>query len=260
MNDKKAVYQLVNGFFYIYVTLFLSNYHHGFVILCPYNINPMKKIFLAVLIVQLFYISASAQHKPAYWDDVQVIKKFDKMYQPPAHPVLFVGSSSIRKWDNLTQVFAKYNAMNRGIGGAVTNDITRYLNDIVFPYQPRQIVLYVGENDLPDENTTPDSVLNRTIVLYQSIRAKLPQVPILYISIKPSPSRDKFKEKAVAANALVKKFLSTQSNTKFIDIYSLMLTKESKNRPELFVEDMLHMNLTGYAIWQKAIEKHLVKR
>ncbi|MDY0903543.1 GDSL-type esterase/lipase family protein [Pedobacter sp. CFBP9032] len=220
----------------------------------------MKKILFTLILSPFLFIATFAQNKPAFWDDVQTIKKYDQMYKPPVHPVLFVGSSSIRKWDDLTQVFAKYNALNRGIGGAVTNDITFYLNDIVFPYQPRQIVLYVGENDLPDAQTTPDSVLNRTVNLYKAIRAKLPNVPIVYISIKPSPSRNAFKEKAIASNALIKTFLSKEANTKYVDVYSLMLTRDGKLRPELFVEDMLHMNAAGYAIWRKAVAPYLVKK
>ncbi|WP_231427868.1 MULTISPECIES: GDSL-type esterase/lipase family protein [Pedobacter] len=220
----------------------------------------MKKLFLSFLFSHLLLLTVFAQSKPNFWDDVQTIKKYDQMFKPPVNPVLFVGSSSIRKWDDLTQVFAKYNALNRGIGGAVTNDITYYLNDIVFPYNPRQIVLYVGENDLPDEKTTADSVLNRTIKLFNSIRAKLPNVPIVYISIKPSPSRDKFKDKAIAANALIKRFITEQINAKYVDIYPLMLTKDGKNRPELFVGDMLHMNAAGYAIWKKAVSPYLLKK
>jgi len=219
----------------------------------------MKRIFFTLLLSQLFLFTAFGQSKPNFWDDVQTIKKYDKLFQPPANPILFVGSSSIRKWDNLAEVFGKYKVLNRGIGGAVTNDITYYLNDIVFPYQPRQIVLYVGENDLPDEKATADSVLNRTTRLFNSIRAKLPNVPIVYISIKPSPSRDKFRDKAVASNALIKDFLSRQPATTFVDVYKLMLTRDGKNRPELFVGDMLHLNATGYAIWKKAVEKYLIK-
>jgi len=220
----------------------------------------MKKILFTLILSPFLFIATFAQNKPAFWDDVQTIKKYDQMYKPPVHPILFIGSSSIRKWDDLTQVFAKYNALNRGIGGAVTNDITFYLKDIAFPYQPRQIVIYVGENDLPNAQTTPDSVLNRTVNLYKSIRTELPNTPIIYISIKPSPSRDAFKAKAVASNALIKAFLAKEANTKYVDVYSLMLTKDGKLRPELFVEDMLHMNAAGYAIWQKAVEPHLLKQ
>ncbi|WP_131539189.1 GDSL-type esterase/lipase family protein [Pedobacter nototheniae] len=219
----------------------------------------MRRYLIVFSLIFFLSISAFAQKKPAYWDDVQAIKHYDAMYKAPVNPVLFVGSSSIRKWDDLTQVFAKYNGLNRGIGGAVINDITFYLKDIVFPYQPRQIVLYVGENDLPDEKVTPDTVLNRTINLYKSIRAKLPNTPIVYISIKPSPSRDKFRAKAIASNQLIEKYLAGQQNVVFVDIFKPMLTKTGALRPELFLEDMLHMNAQGYAIWRKAIEPKLIK-
>ena len=218
----------------------------------------MRKIIFLVTALYLSILSTSAQVKPPFWDDVQTIKKYDQLFKPPVHPVLFVGSSSIRKWDNLTQVFAKYNALNRGIGGAVINDITFYLNDVVFPYQPRQIVLYVGENDIVNDNVTADSVLNRTIVLYKAIRARLPLTPIAYISIKPSPSRDKFRDKAFASNELIKKFLAADPNTSFIDIFPKML-KDGQSRRELFVNDMLHMNPAGYAIWERAVKPHLIK-
>ena len=218
----------------------------------------MRKIIFLVTALYLSILSTAAQVKPPFWDDVQTIKKYDQLFKPPVHPVLFVGSSSIRKWDNLTQVFAKYNALNRGIGGAVINDITFYLNDVVFAYQPRQIVLYVGENDIVNDKVTPDSVLNRTVMLYKAIRAKLPLTPIAYISIKPSPSRDKFRDKAVASNELIKKFLSGEPNTSFIDIFPKML-KDGQSRKELFVNDMLHMNPDGYAIWERAVKPYLIK-
>lgn len=220
----------------------------------------MKKVIL--LCTLLFAASVTvlqAQDSPPFWDDVQTIKKFDKMYNPPAHPILFTGSSSIRKWDDLERSFASYVVMNRGIGGAVVNDITFYLNDIVFPYHPRQIVLYVGENDLVDEATTADSVLVRTERLFHLIRSKLPDIPIVYISMKPSPSREKFQQKAIEGNALIKDFLSKEKQTVFIDVFHAMLTADGKTRPELFVSDMLHMNAKGYEIWKGLVEPHLLK-
>jgi len=181
------------------------------------------------------------------------------MYKPPVHPILFVGSSSIRKWDNLQLDFGKYNVLNRGVGGTVTDDISFYVNDLIFAYQPRQIILYVGENDLPNEKNTADSILNKTIRLYNLIRGKMPEVPIAYIALKPSPSREKYFQKAKKANELIKVFLAKQKNTAFVNIFPLMLTKEGKMRPELFVSDMLHMKPEGYAIWKKAVEPYLKK-
>ncbi|SEW28666.1 Lysophospholipase L1 [Chitinophaga sp. YR573] len=219
----------------------------------------MKKLLFFVFLI-IAGETLSAQNKQAYREDVQTIRKYDQMYEPPYQPILFIGSSSIRKWNDLERTFADYVVLNRGIGGAVVNDITYYLNDIVFPYHPRQIVIYVGENDLPDEQSTADSVLNRTKRLIEGIRAKLPEISILYISIKPSPSREKYQPKAIAANELIREYLKEDKNITFIDVFSLMLTPEGKLRPELFVGDMLHMNGQGYKIWRAAVEPYLLKR
>jgi lysophospholipase L1-like esterase len=220
----------------------------------------MKRMMLLLLVALAGMQVGKAQKKPPFWKDVQTIKYYDEMYAPPAEPIVFTGSSSIRKWDDLERTFAGYEAMNRGIGGAVVNDITYYLDDIVIKYHPRQLVIYVGENDLPDPKVTADTVLERTKRLFSAIRAKLPEVPIVYISIKPSPSRDQFREKARAANRLIQSYLATQQRVTYVDVFSQMLDKEGNSRKELFVADMLHMNKQGYEIWRKAVEPLLLKK
>ena len=217
----------------------------------------LKRLSLFVLL--LFAVgAASAQSQAPFWDEVQAIKAYDKVYQQQPHPIVFVGSSSIRKWEHLQVAFGAYNVMNRGIGGAYVNDIIRYLDELVFVYQPRQIVLYVGENDIVMPDETPDTILNRTIRLFKAIRAKMPEVPIVYIGFKPSPSRERFVEKTVATNALIRKFITAQSKAVFVDVFTPMM-KDGKMMPELFVSDMLHMNAQGYAIWEKAVRPYLFK-
>lgn len=211
---------------------------------------------LCTLLLCLSVLIAYCQPNVPYAEDVQVIKKYDNMYPQPSNPILFVGSSSIRLWKDFNQKFGKYGAINRGIGGAVLKDILYYTEDLIFRYKPRKIVLYVGENDLPSESTTADSVLNRTIRLHRAIRAKLPDVPIIYIAMKPSPSRDQFQAKAMEANKRIKTYFEKQKGVTFLDIYTPML-KDGKSRPELFLEDKLHMNEKGYAIWEKKLMKHL---
>ncbi|MBW8682782.1 GDSL-type esterase/lipase family protein [Chitinophaga rhizophila] len=215
----------------------------------------MTKLVTFCALSLMVCLTACAQR---FQDDVTTILKYDKMYTPPANPVLFTGSSSIRKWEDLERTFASRAAMNRGIGGAVTNDIIHYANDIIFPYKPREIVLYVGENDLVERGVTADTVFNRFKNLYTLIRSKLPTTPIVYISIKPSPSREQYIPVAKAANALIRDYIAHEKHIKFIDVFSLMLDKDGKPRKELFVSDMLHMNDKGYAIWRNAIEKEII--
>lgn len=220
----------------------------------------MKKAMLLFLIGITVMQVSKAQDKPRFWDDVQTIKHYDQMYAPPANPIVFTGSSSIRKWEDAERTFATYDVINRGIGGAVVNDITFYLDDLVFKYHPREIVLYVGENDIPDSDATADTVLERTKKLITAIREKLPETPITYISIKPSPSRDKYRETVKAANALIKEYLKTQNKVTWIDVFTPMLTKEGDSRPEIFQSDMLHLNKDGYKIWKKLVQPTLVKK
>jgi lysophospholipase L1-like esterase len=221
----------------------------------------MRRTIQYILACVLFFGTihfAGAQTKPAFWDDIQTIKQYDKLFRPLSSPILFTGSSSIRIWDNMAEMFKDHRVLNRGIGGSVLKDIDRYVEDIIVPYKPKQLILYIGENDIPVA-PNGDSVFAGFQRLYQHIRNFLPEVPIAYISIKPSPSREKFMPIAVRANQLIRDFLKQEVNTSFIDIYPLMLDKKGHPRTELFREDMLHMKPAGYEIWAKKIKPYLLK-
>ncbi|KIO77018.1 GDSL family lipase [Pedobacter lusitanus] len=218
----------------------------------------LKVIAFSSTFLLLFNYNSFSQDKPAFWDDIQAIKQYDRVYAPPKDPILFIGSSSIRLWVDFTKTFKDYTVLNRGIGGAVTTDVDRYLEDIVFPYHPKQLVIYVGENDLI-KAVSGDVVFEDFKKLYSHIRVKLPAVPIIYLSIKASPSRVQYLSKGIRANALVKEFLKGEENIRFIDIYQPMLDQKGEMQPKLFKEDMLHMNATGYEIWNKLLKPYLLK-
>lgn len=218
----------------------------------------LKSIFLSSFFFILLSSNSFSQDKPAYWNDIQAIKSYDGIYNPPKHPILFIGSSSIRLWVDFNKSFADYTVLNRAIGGAVTKDVDRYLDDIVFPYQPKQLIIYVGENDLI-KAADGDEVFEDFKKLYADLRTKLPAIPLVYISIKASPSRAAYLEKAKRVNFLVEQFLKKEKNTVYIDVYHPMLDKNGNMRPELFKEDQLHMNAAGYQIWNKLLKPHLLK-
>ena len=132
----------------------------------------------------------------------------DSINFPPSNAVLFVGSSSFRKWQDIDNYFPSYKIINRGFGGSSIPEVTNYANDIIYPYHPKQIVIYCGENDLASSPTvTSDEVVKRFKELYRAIRLKYPTVEILFVSIKPSPSRRSLMPKIVASNRLIKTFL-----------------------------------------------------
>ncbi|GAC1493931.1 MAG: hypothetical protein NVS1B13_24420 [Flavisolibacter sp.] len=156
--------------------------------------------------------------------------------------------------------FPGYTLVNRGFGGSSLPDITRYAADIIYPYKPKQVVIYCGDNDLAASDTvTAKTVLVRFITLFNAIRDHLPNVPLVFVSIKPSPSREKLFSKMVDANRMIQNFLRTKKHTAYADVFSKMLDVHRKPIKDIFLEDNLHMNAKGYAIWQKVIQPYLIK-
>ena len=196
---------------------------------------------------------------PLFWNDIQNFKKQDSVSFPPRNAILLIGSSSFTKWTDVQDYFPGYTIVNRGFGGSTLLDEIYYVNDIVFPYQPKQIIIYCGENDLASSDTVSAAmVLDRFKQLFQMIRNKT-EAPIAYISMKPSPSRRHLFPKMREGNQLIKDFLATQKNTAFIDVHQKMLNTTGEPFPEIFLDDSLHMNAKGYAIWKKEMEPYMQK-
>jgi len=221
-------------------------------------VNFFKFLAFTFVLVLAYITGLFAQQKP-FWNDIQTIKQYDKIYAPPKEPILFVGSSSIRYWHNLAEIYSDYTVLNRGFGGSKINDVTNYVDDIITPYKPKQVIIYVGENDLLNEQLNGDSIFYRFKNLYTAIKVRHPQTPVAYISIKPSPVLERFIEKTRTANQLISGYLKTQPNSVFIDVFTPMLDKDGKTRPELFRTDRLHMNSAGYKIWENLVRPHLLE-
>jgi lysophospholipase L1-like esterase len=191
-----------------------------------------------------------------YVEEIRNFHKLDSISFPKKNETLFVGSSSFRLWKDIHLAFPKQAIINRGFGGSTLADVIRYAHQIIIPYEPKQIVIYAGENDVAG-GATPEQVSERFTNLITIIRNNLPDAKIIYVAAKPSPSRANFQAAMISANNRIRDQISRMSNAAFVDVYALMLTPDKKMRPELYSTDMLHMNEKGYAIWSKAIESEL---
>ncbi len=177
---------------------------------------------------------------------------------PPQGKILMIGSSSFTQWKDVGYYFQGYPMINRGFGGSSLPHLIQYFDDIVIPYNPRQILIYCGENDL-GPTVTADTVVERFKTLYNMIRKLDKKVKITYISMKPSPSRASVRDKMIEGNEKIKEWLQTKKRTSFVDVFNKMLLPDGKPIPEIFLKDSLHMNAKGYDIWQKEIAPHLLK-
>jgi lysophospholipase L1-like esterase len=180
----------------------------------------------------------------------------DSTSPPPQHPIVFTGSSSIRLWENLKDYFPDKTILQRGFGGSQLSDVLRYVDRVIVRYSPKQVVLYAGENDIA-AGQTGQQTFERLKAVFERVRQKLPDVPFVFISIKPSPSRRKYFPEVDTANQLIKDFLAKQKNAQFVDIRPVMLGTNGQPVPELFKSDSLHMLTAGYQRWAKVLGPYL---
>lgn len=176
----------------------------------------------------------------------------DAAHPPPARPVVFTGSSSVRLWTTLAEDLPHLQVLNRGFGGSQIRDAVHFADEVALRYRPARIVIYSGDNDTMS-GRSPDQVLSDYRQFVARIHRDLPGTRIDIISIKPSPITAHLLDVQREANQRVQAWAGTTPQVGFIDVFTPMLDADGQPREDLFVADGLHLNRTGYALWRQVI-------
>jgi len=224
------------------------------------RMSAINRINYSLLLLFLFgagHAELSAQTKPdtSKWEaEISAFEKSDLTNAPPKGAILFVGSSSIRKWTTLAKDFPGKTVINRGFGGSEIADSTALAERIIFPYQPKIIVLYAGDNDLAAGKSV-EQVMADFQTFVRKVHERLPETRIAFISIKPCPSRWRLREKVQAVNRQIAAMKSDR--LVFIDVYPSMLDADGKPQADLFLSDGLHPSAKCYQLWATLIKPWL---
>lgn len=218
----------------------------------------MKNLFNLLLLFFALSSTLFFSQKPEYYDDVQNFKKLDAEKTPQKDVILFLGSSSFTRWTDVAQYFPNKVIINRAFGGSRIADLNYYAEDLLNPYQPKQVIIYCGENDIVyKDKPNANEVFKRFKQFYNTVRTQFPKANIAYVSIKYSPSREQFWLMMKQVNKKINRFMNCKKNAEFIDITAAMNDKNGNVRKDIFVEDMLHMKPEGYKIWTKVMYPYL---
>lgn len=197
---------------------------------------------------------------PAQWTaELRAFARQDSLTPPPRKPILFYGSSSVRKWETLRQDFPSRPVLNRGFGGSRFPDALYFFDTLVVAYKPRQVVLYEGDNDI-GSGATPQEVFQSFLAFEKLMRQKLPKVPLVFLAIKPSPSRWALYPKVQEANRLIREYVAAHPKyLRYVDTATPLLGPNGRPQPQFYVSDSLHMTPAGYAVWKQVVGKGLKK-
>lgn len=180
----------------------------------------------------------------------------DAANPPPRNPIVFTGSSSFRLWTNVTTDFPGLGIVNTGFGGSQLSDVREHFERLILKYQPRQVLIYCGGNDLNAKKSVTEVVGDLKAVV-ERIHRELPKTQVTYVSIALNPARWSQRGQILQANAEIKKFMAEDRRRAYVDITAVMLGADGEPKPDIFVADKLHMNRKGYELWIPVIRPAL---
>lgn len=213
----------------------------------------MKYTFTLITLFLVSQFPIYSQESERFANEVTALTlRNDSIWDKEEATIIFTGSSSIRKWENLQQSFPDHQVINTGFGGSQASDLLFYLDTLVIRYKPSKVFIYEGDNDIADKKKTKD-IIHTTEKIIERIRDENQDAQIVLISAKPSISRWKLKGKYKRLNRKFKRLAANESYLVFVDVWNPMLNGRKLKR-DIFISDGLHMNDKGYEIWYNTMK------
>lgn len=171
--------------------------------------------------------------------------------------IWFIGSSTVYRWDDLARDLAPWKTVKRGVDGATFPQlIERFANDPA-KVPPRAIVLYAGENDLAAGTSVAQVMTERSRFLAQKARM-FADVPVILVSLKPSPARWNNRPEQLAYNADTRQLTEDSRELSYVEIGPLLMTGD---RPgDHYLADGIHLKPEAYRLWTPALKAALEQR
>lgn len=191
-----------------------------------------------------------------YWyqEEIEALHTKGKQINYKARTI-FYGSSSFRLWTNLETVFRIYDAVNLGFGGSTLAACAWYFDSVFDKYKPESIIIYAGDNDLADGRHPEEVLLNLELIRIK-IRNKYGNIPITFISVKPSICRMNLIDSIRYVNLMAEELTLRDPYFYYINIHDKMLNSKGEPIAKYFIADELHLSPEGYLTWQEELHKH----
>jgi len=233
-----------------------SNYVMKKILLTAFAISVSSLLFAQDKTFGEFKFNDKQKHNRFYQDFSRWAQQ-DVESPPGKDAVLFIGSSSMKLWDDIETDLKPLNVIHRGFGGSRMDDVLIWEN-FFLRYKVNTVVIYEGDNDMVNNSLTPAKFVESCQQFSDAMRKANPEIQIYFISIKPSPIRAKLWPKMKEANQLLQAYSEKHDYIHYIESSNEMLDNDGAPRTDIVGRDRLHMNRKGYDIWKKNIRAALI--
>ena len=167
--------------------------------------------------------------------------------------VLFMGDSFFDTgfWSDFYTTYGRKNAYTMGISATTTTDWEYMVERLVFPVQPKAVVIHCGTNNIFDDAKAASAATEDVKRLFNLIHANLPEADIYYFGIEPRVGRDNSIPKAVNENII--EFADENDWLTYIDSPSWCYDTDGSVISSFF-RDGVHPTLANYAKYVKALD------
>ena len=229
----------------------------------------MKNIIPLLFITFIFSCSPLKKYENTgngFEKEILNLEQLDFKKIADKNDLLFIGSSSIRLWNDIENDMLPYSSVKRGYGGAHYYDLIHFTERLITNHSPKAILIFVanditGSNDVFKTNNdlSPEEVKKLFKYCYKSIRKIHKQVPVFVIETTPTPSRWDVWDKISEANDLINSYCESKLNLHFITTRDKFIDDNSLPIKSFFISDELHLNKKGYKLWSEIIKEKLIE-
>ncbi len=217
----------------------------------------LLSLCLALLSLQ---VNAQATFDPTRFEAaIKAFEAEDKISMPAPGAIVLTGSSSIARWNKqAAAALAPLSVIPRGFGGSVMEDALYYIDRVALAYKPRAILIYEGDNDT-NAHVPQDKIISQFEQIVAKVHAESPTTRIYALSVKPSIARQNVWGHAQKVSARLNEIAHADPLVYYIDVATPFLRADGSVMTDIFVEDGLHLNDKGNAIWGTAIKAGLMR-
>ena len=233
----------------------------------------MKTQYLLALLLFSLTLGCSLQQKYSafkytFEQDIQALEQL-RDFEEKEDYLLFLGSSSIRRWDTIEAAMAPYVGGKRACGGAHRSDLVHYVDRLIKDKLAAKAVIIFVANDITGPNDwdkihqdlTPREIKKLFKAVVKKIHKQLgDEIPIFVIETTPTPSRWHVWGQISTANDLIQEYTEKQANLNFISTRNEFFNKRGVPKGKYFIKDSLHLSEAGYDLWEQIIKDALNKQ
>ncbi|MBS5022441.1 MAG: SGNH/GDSL hydrolase family protein [Firmicutes bacterium] len=193
----------------------------------------------------------SLETDPSKLDEYKIVTE--------AKDYLFLGDSYIDTafWYTYDNVFGTLSAANEGVGGTKTSYWMSMVETIKQMYDPKNIVIHIGVNDIDDGNTTGETTIGRLDALIDAYQTAFPETNIYYVGLVHNMMFQNKWAEYDKVNAHMKALAQDDPKLNFIDMAQYITANEKGSTMSWFNADGLHYGVDGYAVLNREIYKAL---